>query len=67
MSTFTILRVSALSLILGSTAIAGAWAETTGTTGSAPGSWAMTAENPGWRQQCLTDTDVRQRLLTDGE
>jgi phage shock protein B len=27
----------------------------------------MTAENPNWRQQCLTDADTRQRLLIDGE
>ncbi len=26
----------------------------------------MTAENPDWRQQCLTD-QRRERLLTDGE
>jgi phage shock protein B len=27
----------------------------------------MTAENPGWRQQSLTDMDSRQRLLSNGE
>jgi len=27
----------------------------------------MTAENPSWRQQSLTDTDIRQRLLSNGE
>ncbi|HMI39760.1 MAG TPA: envelope stress response membrane protein PspB [Sphingomicrobium sp.] len=27
----------------------------------------MTAENPGWRQQSLTDADSRQRLLSNGE
>ena len=27
----------------------------------------MTAENPNWRQNCLTDRGESQRLLVDGE
>ena len=27
----------------------------------------MTAENPNWRQNCLTDRSESQRLLVDGE
>jgi phage shock protein B len=27
----------------------------------------MTAENPQWRQECLPDRDVGQRMLSDGE
>ena len=27
----------------------------------------MTAENPQWRQECLPDRDVSQRMLSDGE
>jgi phage shock protein B len=27
----------------------------------------MTAENPNWRQQCLSDRDDSRRLLADGE
>src|SRR5437660_11616765 len=27
----------------------------------------MTAENPNWRQQCLSGREDRQRLLVDGE
>ena len=27
----------------------------------------MTAENPNWRQQCLTGRDENRRLLADGE